>query len=69
MVLSNVNRSSVSVFITTTNSRVAEASTWKIKYFSETSELYIFLTLDISGINYIRLINCLLYTNIWTNNY
>ena len=46
-----VNRSSISVFITTMNGRMAEASTWKIKYFSEASVLYIFLTLDISGIN------------------
>jgi len=46
------------------NSRVAERSTWKIKYSSDASVLYVFLTLDISGINDIRLINCLLYTNI-----
>jgi hypothetical protein len=51
----NVNKSSISVLITTTNSRVAEASTCTIKYFSEASVLYIFLTLDIKGIHDIRL--------------
>jgi hypothetical protein len=55
--LSNENRSSISVFITTINSRVAEANTCTIKYFSEASVLYIFLTLDISGMNDIRLIS------------
>jgi hypothetical protein len=55
--LSNVNRSSVSVFITTMNSSVAEARTCTIKYFSEASVLYMFLTLDIRGINDIRLIS------------
>jgi hypothetical protein len=54
---SNVNKSSVSVFITTMNSSVAEASTCTMKYFSEASVLYIFLTLDIRGINDIRLIS------------
>ena len=54
---SNVNRSSVSVFITTMNSSVAEASTCTMKYFSEASVLYMFLTLDIKGINEIRLIS------------
>jgi hypothetical protein len=55
--LSNVNKSSVSVFITTINSSVAEASTCTIKYFNEASVLYMFLTLDIKGINDIRLIS------------
>lgn len=55
--LSNVNRSSVNVFITTMNRSVAEANTCTIKYFSEASVLYIFLTLDIRGINDIRLIS------------
>jgi hypothetical protein len=39
------------------NSSVAEANTCTIKYFSEASVLYIFLTLDIKGINDIRLIS------------
>jgi hypothetical protein len=51
----SVNKSSASVFITTINSSVAEANTWTIKYFSEASVLYIFLVLDINGINDIRL--------------
>ena len=55
--LSNENRSSVNVFITTKNNSVAEASTWMVKYFNEASVLYIFLTLDIKGINDIRLIS------------
>jgi hypothetical protein len=42
VVLSNVNRFSVSYFITTMNSAVAEASTWKIKYLSEASVVCIF---------------------------
>jgi hypothetical protein len=54
---SRVNKSSVNVFITTMNSRVAEASTCTMKYFSEASVLYIFLTLDIKGINDIKLIS------------
>jgi hypothetical protein len=33
--LSNENRSSINVFITTMNSRVAEASTCIMKYFNE----------------------------------
>jgi len=45
--LSNVNKSSVNVFITTMKSSVAEASTCAIKYFNEASLLYMFLTLDI----------------------
>lgn len=45
------------VFITTINSKVAEASTCTIKYFSEASVLYIFFTFDIRGINDIRLIS------------
>ena len=55
--ISNVNKSSVNVFITTINRSVAEASTCTMKYFSEASVLYIFLTLDIKGINDIRLIS------------
>ena len=55
--ISNVNKSSVSVFITTMNSSVAEASTCTMKYFSDASVLYMFLTLDIKGINDIRLIS------------
>jgi hypothetical protein len=55
--LSNVNRSSVNVFITTINSSVAEARTCTMKYFNDASVLYIFLTLDIRGINDIRLIS------------
>ena len=51
-----VNRSSVNVFITTINSRVAEARTWAMKYFNEASLLYMFLTLGISGMDDIRLI-------------
>jgi hypothetical protein len=47
VLLSNVNKSSVNVFITTMNSSVAEARTCTIKYFSEASVLYMFLTLDI----------------------
>jgi hypothetical protein len=39
------------------NSSVAEASACTMKYFSEASVLYIFLVLDISGINDIRLIS------------
>ena len=55
--LSNVNRPSVNVFITIMNSSVAEASTCTMKYFSKASVLYIFFTLDIRGINDIRLIS------------
>lgn len=54
---SRVNKSSVNVFITTINNRVAEASTCTMKYFSEASVLYMFLTFDIKGINDIRLIS------------
>lgn len=54
---SRVNKSSVNVFITTINSRVAEARTCTMKYFSEASVLYMFLALDIRGINDIRLIS------------
>jgi hypothetical protein len=39
------------------NSSVAEGSTCTMKYFNEASVLYIFLTLDIRGINNIRLIS------------
>jgi len=59
--LSNVNRSSVNVFITTMNRRFAEASTCTMKYFNEASVLYIFLTWDIKGINDIRLISRLIH--------
>jgi len=52
-----VNRSSVNVFITTMNSSVAEASTCTVKCFNETSVLYMFLSLDIRGMNDIRLIS------------
>ena len=55
--LSNVNKSSVNVFITTKSNSVAEASTWMMKYFNEASVLYMFLTLDTKGINDIRLIS------------
>ena len=55
--LSNVKKSSVSVFITTINSSVAEVSTCTTKYFNDASVLYLFLTLDIKGINDIRLIS------------
>lgn len=54
---SRANKSSVNVFITTINSRVADASTCTMKYFSEASVLYMFLTLDIRGIKDIRLIS------------
>jgi len=55
--LSNVKKFSVSVFSTTINSSVAEASTYTMKYFNDASVLYMFLTLDIKGINDIRLIS------------
>jgi hypothetical protein len=55
--LSNVNRSSVNVFITTINSSVAEARTCTMKYFNDASVLYLFLTLYIRGINDIRWIS------------
>jgi hypothetical protein len=51
------NNSCISVFITTTNSNVAEARTCNMKYFSKASVLCTFLTLDIRGINDIRLIS------------
>ena len=54
---SNVNKSSVNVFITTTNSSVAEASICTMKYFNEASVLYMFLTLDVRWMNDIRLIS------------
>jgi len=38
-------------------SNVAEARTCTMKYFSDASVLYMFLTLDIRGINDIRLIS------------
>jgi hypothetical protein len=37
--------------------RPSEASTCTVKYFNEVSVLYVFLTLDIRGINYTRLIS------------
>jgi len=49
--LSNEKKSSVNVFITTINRSVAEANTCTMKYLNEASVLYIFLTLDIKGIN------------------
>ena len=55
--LSNVNRFSVKVFITTMNSSDAEASTCTVKCFNEASVLYTFLTLDIGRMNDIRLIS------------
>ena len=55
--ISNVNKSSVNVFITTMNSNVAEARTCTIKYFNEASVLYMFLTLGIKGMNDIKLIS------------
>lgn len=54
---SRVNKSSVNVFITTMNSSVVEANTCTMKYFNEASVLYMFLMLDISGMNDIRLIS------------
>jgi len=55
--LSNVNTSSVNVFITTMNSGVTERSTCTMKYFNDASVLYMFLTLDIRRIIDIRLIS------------
>jgi hypothetical protein len=55
--LSNVNRSFVIAFNTTINSSVAEASNFTIKYFNEASVLHMFLTLDIRGMNDIRLLS------------
>jgi hypothetical protein len=55
--LSNVKRSSVNDFITIINSSVAEVSACTMKYFNDASMLYMFLTLDIRGINDIRLIS------------
>ena len=52
-----MNRFYVNVFITTMNTRVAEASICTLKYFNEASVLYMFLTLDIRGMNDIRLIS------------
>jgi len=62
--LSNVNKSSVNVFITTVNKSVAEASTCTMKYFNEASVLYIFLTWDIKGLNDIILISRRIHTPI-----
>jgi len=39
------------------NTRVAEASVCTLKYFNEASAFYTFLTLDIRGMNDIRLIS------------
>ena len=50
--LSNVNESSVNVFITTISSNVAEVSSCTIKYFSEASVLYMFLTFYIRRMGY-----------------
>ena len=55
--LSNVNKSSVNVFITIINNIVAEASTCTMKYFNEASVLYMLLTLGIKGMNDIGLIS------------
>jgi len=55
--LSSVYKSSVNIFITTINNSVAEASTCTLKYFNEASVLYVFLTLDVTGMNDIRLIS------------
>ena len=55
--LSNVNRSSVNVFVTTMNSSVAEASYCTMKYCNEASVSYMFLTLVIRGMDDIRLID------------
>jgi len=52
-----VNKSSVNVFITTRNNSVAEANTFTMKYFNEASVLYMLLTLDIKGMNDIRLMS------------
>ena len=55
--LSNVNTSSVNVFITTMNSGVAEASICTMKYFNDASVMCMFLTLDIREIYDIRFIS------------
>jgi hypothetical protein len=55
--LSNVKKAFFNVFITTINSSAAEASACTMKYFNDASVLYLFLTLDIRGINDIRLIS------------
>ena len=52
-----MNKSSVNIFIITMNGSVAEASTCTMKYFNDASVLYMFLTLDIRGMNDIRLIS------------
>ena len=52
--LSNVNKSTVNVFVTTTNNSVAEASTCAMKYLNEASVLYMFLMLEIEWMNDIR---------------
>ena len=56
-VLSRVNRSFVTVFVNTMNSRVTGANSCTIKYFNGASVLYVFLTLDIRGVTDIRLIS------------
>jgi len=58
--LSNVNRSSVNVFIATINSSVAAARTCTIKYFSEVSVLYTFWTSYIRVMYDTRLISGLI---------
>jgi len=55
--LSNVNKSSINIFITTINNSVAEASTSTMKYFNEASVLYMFLVVNIKGLNDISLIS------------
>ena len=55
--LSNVNKSSVNVLITTMNNSVAKANTCKMKCFNEASVLYMFLTLEMKGMNDVRLIS------------
>jgi hypothetical protein len=55
--LSNANKSSVSVFITTMKNSVAETSTCRIRYCNEVSVFYMFMTLDVRGIKDIRLIS------------
>ena len=55
--LSNLKKSSHNVLITTINSNVAEANICTMKCLNDASVLYMFLTLDIKGINDIRLIS------------
>ena len=55
--LSNMSRSTINVFVTTMDNSVAEVSDCTMKYFNEASVLYMFLTLDVRGMNDIRLIS------------